>query len=631
MRDTAGSDGVKPSRELASAVRFAGLVLNFDACLLAREFGDRIPLTRGEFAVLRMFVTRPGRVISRDTLLDAFTDRRFEPFDRSIDVLVGRLRKKIEPDPKQPRLIVTVPGEGYRFDGLTQSLSSEQRPSIAVQASQDADARPDGDPESDPPLAERPATFGATAGAKSPMLEPREAPPIAPRPSEAARLPLAAGIAALLVLIGGAGWWWVDANRPAAVASRAPAEAARLSIVVLPFANLSGDPAQDYLVDALTDELTTSLARVHGSFVIARNTAFAYKGKPVDAKAIGKDLGVRYVLEGSVQFIDAQVRVNAQLIDAGSGAHLWAEQFDTRRADLLQMQDEIVVHLAREMELTLTEAEATRLKRAPANPDAEDLALQCDAAVQKAGYVGKEGYPLCEQALSIDPNNVRALKVFAIKYYMPVNLGTSADPKADLKRVDELLSQGLAVDPTFAGAHNLKAWMLTSEARFDEAIAERERALALDPANAGAMQGMGWDYLLLGQFEKGLEIFDKAIWLSPRDPELHFMYNGKSWGYFALKQYDQAIDWARRAIAVNTSFQHPYANLVAALALSGHETEAREALQRYLALPSSERLRTIAAWKRHYAQSINSNSDPRVLESYERESEGLRKAGMPEE
>ena len=125
-----------------------------------------MPLTRGEFAVLRMFVARPGRVISRDTLLDAFTDR-LEPFDRSIDVLVGRLRKKIEADPKQPRLIVTVPGEGYRFDGLTQSLSPEQKPPIAVQASQDGDGCPDRDPGSDPPLASRPVTFGATGGAGS--------------------------------------------------------------------------------------------------------------------------------------------------------------------------------------------------------------------------------------------------------------------------------------------------------------------------------------------------------------------------------------------------------------------------------------------------------------------------------
>ena len=407
--------------------------------------------------MLRMFVTRPGRVISRDTLLDAFTARRFEPFDRSIDVLVGRLRKKIEPDPRQPRLIVTVPGEGYRFDGLTQSLSPEQKPAVAIQSPRDADGRPNGDPGNDSRLAKRLATLGAPAGTKAPVLDPLEAPPISARTSAGARLPLAIGIAALLVLIGGAGWWFVNANRPAAFASQAPAEVARLSIVVLPFANLSGDPAQDYLVDALTDELTTSLARIYGTFVIARNTAFAYKGKPVDAKAAGKDLGVRYMLEGSVQFIDAQVRVDAQLIDAASGAHLWAEQFDTRRADLLQMQDEIVVHLAWAMEVTLTAAEGARLKRTPANPDAEDLALQCDAAVQKAGFVGKgidAGYPLCEQALSVDPNNVRALTVLATKFYMPVNLGTSADPKADLKRVDELLSKGLAVDPTFAGAHN---------------------------------------------------------------------------------------------------------------------------------------------------------------------------------
>ena len=137
-----------------------------------------------------------------------------------------------------------------------------------------------------------------------------------------------------------------------------PAEAARLSIVVLPFANLSGDPGQDYLVDALTDGLTTSLARMRDTFVIARNTAMTFKGKPVDVKAIGKDLGVRYVLEGSVQPSGDRMRVNAQLIDAGSGAHLWAEQFDTPRADLLQTQDAIVAHLANALDFQLSKPTA---------------------------------------------------------------------------------------------------------------------------------------------------------------------------------------------------------------------------------------------------------------------------------
>jgi adenylate cyclase len=177
----------------------------------------------------------------------------------------------------------------------------------------------------------------------------KSATPAAPTPQSRrfGLAPLAAALTLLIVVVGGGAWWFLAANRPASFATKMPAEAARFSIVVLPFANLSGDPGQGYLIDALTDELTTSLARLRGSFVIARNTAMTFKGKAVDAKAIGKDLGVRYVLEGSVQPSGDRMRVNAQFIDAGSGAHLWAEQFDTPRADLLQTQDAIVTHLAR--------------------------------------------------------------------------------------------------------------------------------------------------------------------------------------------------------------------------------------------------------------------------------------------
>ncbi len=311
---------------------------------------------------------------------------------------------------------------------------------------------------------------------------------------------VAAGI--VLVLMAAGAWYLFVANHhPAAVttnatgtaASNAPApvEAPRFSIVVLPFVNLSGEPAKDYLADALTDELTTSIARIRYFFVIARNTAFTYKGKPVDAKAIGKDLGVRYVLEGSVQPGGAEMRVNAQLIDADSGALLWADQFDTPRADLLQTQDEIVTRLAHAMQFALPEAEAGRLKRSrAANPDAEDLGLQCLAAVRKDPEgVSKEaeaGFRLCEQALALDPNNVYALTVLSIKYWQPVSHGLSADPKADLKRGDELVSKALALDPTFAYGHVFKAEMLRDQGRVDEANAEAERALDLDPAAVDA-------------------------------------------------------------------------------------------------------------------------------------------------
>jgi adenylate cyclase len=229
---------------------------------------------------------------------------------------------------------------------------------------------------------------GAPAQAKLPTAAKAAEPPAGPKTRSRFAL-LGAAIAALLVAIAAGSWYFIGANRIAPVAANAPPPLAaqRFSIVVLPFANLSGDPAQDYLADALTDELTTDLARLPDIFVIAPNTAFTYKGKPVDAKAIGKELGVRYVLEGSVQPSGDRVRVNAQLIDAGSGAHLWADQFDATRAKLLDTQDEIVTRLARALDVQLTDVEAVRLKRTPAaNPTAEDLALQCVAGVNRGQY-----------------------------------------------------------------------------------------------------------------------------------------------------------------------------------------------------------------------------------------------------
>jgi len=459
--------------------------------------------------------------------------------------------------------------------------------------------------------------------------------PAGPKPQKRSfgLAPLAAALAALLVVVTGGAWWFLNANRPASVATKTPAEAARLSIAVLPFSNLSGDPGQDYLVDALTDELITGLARLRDTFVIARNTAMTYKGKPIDAKAIGKDLGVRYVLEGSVQPSGDRMRVNAQLIDAGSGAHLWAEQFDTARADLLQTQDTIVTHLARAVNLQLIKAEGARAKQRPAaKSDAEDLALQCEAGALKVGMISKEAdaaFALCEQALAIDPNNVRALWVFGFKFFMPAALGFSGDPKGDLERADELESKALALDPDYTSTHDMKGSILRHQGRYEEAVAEHERALALDPSNVNAAAQLGMDYGNLGEFDKSLEYLDKAILASPYDPGLAYWYGHKAWDNFGLKRYDQTIEVARRAIAIKPNYnQFSHTILVAALALTDHDAEAREALQRYLALPSTGPLRTITAWKAH---DESQHGDPRFVEAHERMCDGLRKAGMPEE
>jgi TolB-like protein len=401
MRDAAGSDGVQPLREAASLVRFAGLVLSLDACMLARDSGDAIPLTRGEFAVLRMFVARPGRVISRDTLLDAFADRRFEPFDRSVDVLIGKLRRKIEPDPKHPCLIVTVPGEGYRFDGLTQT--SDRKPLATVPESQDD---------------ERLAGGGATAA---------EPPP--------------------------------------------------LSIVVLPFANIGGDPEQEYFADGVTDSLTTDLSRIRGAFVIGRRTAFTYRGMAGDVRQIGRELNVRYVLEGSVQRGGKRLRVNVQLLEAETASHIWAERFDKPVADLFDMQDEIVSRLANALGQELVRVEARRLER-KANPDSMDHYFLGRAMTQKGHTIAllDKARLHYDRALELDPDNVDALVDRAWTDLALVMSWLSEDRRERLLSAEGFVDKALKLRPDSAAAHNALGAVRTFSNRAVQGIAECARA-----------------------------------------------------------------------------------------------------------------------------------------------------------
>jgi adenylate cyclase len=374
--------------------------------------------------------------------------------------------------------------------------------------------------------------------------------------------------------------------------------------------------------------LTTAITRLRGSFMIAQTTALAYKGKPVDAKAIGRELNVRYVLEGSVQPTGNQVRVNAQLIDAESGAHLWAEQFDTPRADLLQMQDDIVTRLARSIYLQLPKVEIARLKRTPAaNPDAEDLALQCQAVFLKSEVTILRTDSPCELALAADPNNVRALTWSAMQY-LP-SRGRGHAPNDDLDRADGLVSRALSWDPNYAPAHLVKAFALQSQFRLDEAIAEDRRAFGLDPSLVEAYWHAGFVMRRLGEFQTSLEYIDKAIRLSPRDPFRASWYADKAGTHLALKQYDQAIEWARHAIEITPNEDVPYLYLIVALALTGQESEAHEALQRYLSNPGAGR--TMATWNSRRAQYVDERTDPRYVDYWDRLMEGLRKAGLPEE
>jgi adenylate cyclase len=402
----------------------------------------------------------------------------------------------------------------------------------------------------------------------------------------------------------------------------------RLSIVVLPFANLSGDPAQEYLADVITEGLTTDLSRISGTFVIARSTAFTYKGKPVDVKQVGRDLGVRYVLEGSEQHSGNQVRVNAQLIDAETGAHLWADQFDADRADLLQMQDEIVTRIARAMQIQLVAVDAARVTRTrPGNLDAEDLALRCEAGVYNSPPGSAEhtaAFDLCDRALHIENGNVFALTGMTLRYITPVVEAQSSDPQADIGRANELVSRALAIDPNFYFAHFAKAYVLMAQGRTQEAVAEGERSLALNPSFIDAYLALCAANNFLGQPDRALELADKAIRLSPRDPHLRILYHMKGWAFFMKRQDDKAIEWLRRAEGGDVFTE---LILAAALALTGQQADAHETLKRYLAVNGITT--TTIAQLRKQQLSLADNST--WVAYNERLFEGLRKAGMPEE
>ena len=442
---------------------------------------------------------------------------------------------------------------------------------------------------------------------------------------------LVAAFAAIgTVLAGLAGYWttYRTITREILASVKPGPTAPRLSVVVLPFSNLTGDAAQDYLGDVITEELTTSLSRIPHSFVIARSTAFTYKGKAVDVRQIGRDLGVRYILEGSQEQGGNRVRVNAQLIDADTGAHLWADQFDADRTDLLDMQDRIATRLSRALQIRLIEVDAARVARThPGDADAEQLAMRCQAVLVGAhpGSVEAQGgYSLCERALERDERNVRALVNLSFKFTDRILSEQSPDREFDVRQASELVSRALETDPNDYGAHFAKAEILLGQQRFEEAIVEAERSLALNPSFVSAYSALSVASSFLGRPQEALDYADKAMRLSPRDPNLYAFYLNKGFALSLLDQDDQAIGWLRRAVAAAPQWPLPQVLLASALSLTGHEFEARDVLNRYLSLTWT-RARTIAQFK----EQMPSNN-PLFLAFAARFVEGLRKAGMPD-
>jgi adenylate cyclase len=447
------------------------------------------------------------------------------------------------------------------------------------------------------------------------------------------RVVLAAALIVTALVAAALGAWELTPTRQnlagigPSPASAPAMPAPRLSIVVLPFTNLSNDPDQQYFADGITEDLTTDLSRIAGSFVISRNTAFRYTGKTVDARQIGRELGVRYVLEGSVRRAGNQARINAQLIDADTDAHLWADRFDRDAADLLLLENEITGRIARAVQAQLYIAEGNRQTD---KPDALDFLMRGRAELSKT--VSKPtrdaAVEYFEKALALDPGSAEAQIWLANALVSRVIDETSDNPSADMLRAESLIDQALRNAPTNAMAHHTRGQLLRARGQYAEAIPEYESAIALDPNLPHAYAWLADCKLKTGSIDKVVDLLDRAIQLSPQDPSIGPWYWRIGIVHVYRREPEKAIAWLEKAQAAYAT-RGPSAGywvhgwLAAAYVEKGDTARAKAELQEAWKYPF---YRTVAAIKADpiYANAkVAALAEPTFIA-------GLKTAGMPE-
>jgi TolB-like protein/tetratricopeptide (TPR) repeat protein len=444
---------------------------------------------------------------------------------------------------------------------------------------------------------------------------------------------VAAAVVLAFAAIGGGTWYLLGLTGVTSLFVQSsktvpsPRTAPRLSIVVLPFSNLSGDPGQDYFADAVTDGLTTDLSRIQGSFVIARNTAFTYKGKSIDARQIGRELSVRFALEGSVQRAGDQVRVNAQLIDTETGGHVWSDRFDRPRSNYLELQDDITGRIARMLglELVVLAARSIELEH-QTNPTASDLALQGWAAVYKptTPETREEARRLFEHALEIDPHTLRAMTGLSLTLANLVINGQSPDPAGDLRRADELSQQAVRLDPNNAAAHALRARVLQAQRRQKEAAEQYRISLQINGNIPTTTLFLGETFVFTGKSLDAISLFERAIELSPRDPGLGTWQFEMGRAMILLRRDDEALTWLSRSVATNPRLAYGQLYYAAIMAIKDDLSAARAALAAAGRL--NPNYTSLAKFR-----ATDLSDDPAYVEQRAYVEGALRKAGLPEQ
>jgi adenylate cyclase len=396
------------------------------------------------------------------------------------------------------------------------------------------------------------------------------------------------------------------------------------SIAVLPFDNMSGDSEQEYFADGISEDLITALSKIHWFFVIARNSSFTYKGQAVEVTRVASELGVRYVIEGSVRKAGNRVRITAQLIDATTGRHVWAERYDRSLVDIFELQDEMTQTIAGAVEPELSAAERERVARTP--PENLGAWETYQRGLWHLWNFTKddvaEAQRLFRQVHELDPAFATPYAFESYSHYLSVILGFSEVPGESLEAALTAAKKALALDDKDPVAYFAlgRVYMMLGE--HDASVAELEKALELSPSFAQAHHGLGFALVLSGRLEEAAKALDKAIRLSPRDPLLWGTMSFRSMACNLLQQYEAAADWARKAIheprAAGGGYW-PYAVLASALGNLGQTAEAREAVDKAL-----ERKPDLSLT---YLETTLPTKEPGGLETY---FDGLRKAGLPD-
>jgi adenylate cyclase len=393
----------------------------------------------------------------------------------------------------------------------------------------------------------------------------------------------------------------------------------RPSIAVLPFENMSGDPEQEYFADGMVEEITTALSRFKWLFVIARNSSFTFKNKAVDIKEVGRKLGVRYVLEGSVRKASGKVRIAGQLIDAVTGAHIWADRFERDLTDIFALQDDVTVAVVSAIEPKLLQTEiAEAARRRPENLTAYDFYLR---AMQQWYPTTREGLAeairLARRALELDPRFALVAALAGQCHQLNVVLGYASDPQFERNEAMRLLHLALSLDDgdpeTLARASLITAFMVGYR---ESAIEMADRAVALNPNSFLAWTARGWAYLLAGQPEEAVRSFERAIRMSPVDPLLHRAFAALGTAFIELGRFDEAIATGKKAQRQNPSYSPAYRCLASAFAHLARDAEARAAAVRSLEVDP--------------AFTISASIDQPRASNMKLYIEGLRKAGLPE-